>query len=71
MENEISKIIINYGIFAVLFFYLLMYVLKENGKREAKYQDIISNLTEKFALIESGLSGLGRDIGEIKEKIFK
>ena len=71
MESEILKMALTYGLFAVLFVYLLFYVLKENGKREAKYQEIISNLTDKFQIIENGLCGLGKDIYEIKTKIFK
>jgi len=71
MEIETLKMAASYGVFAVLFCYLLFYVLKENGKRESKYQEIIISLTEKFTLIESGLCGLGKDIGEIKDKIFK
>lgn len=71
MESEVLKMAASYGVFAILFCYLLFYVLKENGKREAKYQEIIASLTEKFTLIENGLCGLGRDIGEIKTKIFK
>ena len=71
MEGEIIKMAYSYGFFAVLFCFLLFYVLKENANREAKYQEIISQLTEKFGKIETGLEVLCKDVGDIKEKIFK
>jgi hypothetical protein len=46
------------GLWALLFVSLFVYVIKENGKREAKYQEIIANLTEKFEGIEEGLKSL-------------
>ena len=82
MESEIIKMAFSYGIFAVLFCFLLFYVLRENAvreakmsaenaTREAKYQEIISQLTEKFGKLETGLEILCKDVGDIKEKIFK
>lgn len=38
MESEIFKLIATQGGFAILFSYLLFYVLKENSKREDNYQ---------------------------------
>lgn len=44
---ELNSIAQEYGIFAAMFTGLLFYVLRENSKREAKYQSVI----EKFANI--------------------
>lgn len=63
MEAEVLKVMATQGVFALLFCYLLFYVLKENSKREEKYQNIISDLSSKFTIIE--------DVKEIKDKIFK
>lgn len=50
------------GLWALLFVTLLAWVFKENSKREAKYQEIISKLTEKFENIEKGLDNLNDKI---------
>lgn len=63
MENEIIKYVITQGIFAVLFVYLLFYVLKENSKREENYQNIISELSKKFSRIEE----VHKNVTEIKD----
>lgn len=54
-----------YGIFPCLFVYLLFYVLKENGKRESNYQKVISDLAERFKILEN----VQADIKEIKDYI--
>lgn len=63
MESEIMKQITSYGVFALLFCYLLFYVLRENSKREGKYQDIIAKLTEKFDIV----TDIKKDVDEIKD----
>ena len=67
MENEILKYVITQGVFAVLFVYLLFYVLKENSKRENNYQGLIGELTRKFNIIEN----VQDDVKDIKKHIFK
>ncbi|MBI6874596.1 BhlA/UviB family holin-like peptide [Clostridium aciditolerans] len=71
MENKALDLAMQHGIWAVLFVALLFFVLNENSKRESKYQDIISRLTEKFECIEQGLNGIKDDVKEVKDKIFK
>lgn len=51
MNEEILKLAISQGLWAVLFVVLLFYVLKENSKREGNYQGIIKKLTEKFDIV--------------------
>lgn len=52
MEQEVLKIAASQGLWAVLFVALLYWVLKENAKREAKYQELLSELTNKFGVLE-------------------
>ena len=59
------------GLGYVLFVCLLFYVLKQQEKRdekadarEEKYQNIISDLSEKY-------SEIAKDVKEIKDTIFK
>ncbi|AOY76793.1 bacteriocin [Clostridium formicaceticum] len=51
----------------MLFGYLLFYVLKENSKRETKYQEIIQDLSGRFNIIED----VQKDVKEIKNKVFR
>lgn len=51
MWEEIVKLAVSYGIFAVLFCCLLIYQLKDSAKREQKYQETIQGLVEKFGVL--------------------
>ena len=64
MDSELFKLMATQGAFAILFSYLLFYVLKENSKREDKYQNIIEELTELLPKIKE-------DGEDIKEKLNK
>jgi len=65
MENEILKMVASYGVFAILFVYLLFYVLKENSKRESKYQELLSTLTDKFNIVDD----IKKSVDKIEEKL--
>ncbi len=67
MENEVLQLAASQGLWAVMFVGLLFYVLKENSSREEKFQDIISNLTERLDVLDI----LKKDVDEIKEKLQK
>ncbi len=67
MENEILQLAASQGLWAVMFVVLLFYVLKENSIREEKFQDIISNLTERL----DALDILKKGVDEIKESLKK
>ncbi|MBQ3510618.1 MAG: bacteriocin [Peptococcaceae bacterium] len=67
MENEILQLAASQGLWAVMFVVLLFYVLKENSTREEKFQEIISNLTERL----DALDILKKDVDEIKENLQK
>lgn len=64
MDSELFKLMATQGAFAILFSYLLFYVLKENSKREDKYKNIIEELTELLPKIKE-------DVEDIKEKLNK
>jgi len=53
VENEILQLAASQSLWAILFVWLLFYVLKENSKREKNFQDIILALTEKLDTLES------------------
>lgn len=67
MENEIIKTIASQGAWALLFVWLLFYVLKENSKRENNYQETINKLADKISIIED----IKEDVKEIKTKVNK
>lgn len=58
IEASILKLILSQGIFAVLFVYVLLYVLKENSTREQNYQKMVDLLTNKLPDIEEKLNEL-------------
>ena len=65
MWNEIFNLAISNGIFACLFVALLVYVLKDSRKREAKYQNTIDILANKLSIVDE----IKEDVTEIKKKI--
>lgn len=66
MEQEVIKVAASQGFFAVLFVMLLFYVLRENSKREDRYQQIINNLSCKLGIVED----IQNDVKEIKSKVY-
>lgn len=65
MWNEIFKVAVSNGIFALLFVALLVYQLKDSAKRENKYQDTIQRLSKHIGVIED----IKSDVDEIKEML--
>lgn len=72
MEGEILKLMATQGVFAILFCYLLFYVLKNNKEREEKMQitidknqEVITELVKKFDVVED----VKKDVEEIKNKL--
>ena len=53
MWEEILKLAVGNGLWAVLFCALLFYELKDSRKRESKYVETISALGEKLDIINA------------------
>lgn len=64
MNTELFNFLTTQGVFALLFGYLLLYVLKQNQIREENYQKIIQQLNELLPQIKN-------DLEDIKKQIFK
>ena len=64
MNSELFNFLTSQGIFALLFGYLLLYVLKQNQIREENYQKIIQQLSNTLPEIQN-------DLEDIKKQIFK
>lgn len=64
MNNELFNFLTTQGVFALLFGYLLLYVLKQNQIREENYQKIIQQLSNTLPEIQN-------DLEDIKKQIFK
>ena len=52
MWEEVSKLAVTQGIFAALFVALLVWVLRENNKRENRYINTIDSLAQSVSKIE-------------------
>ncbi len=65
MWEEVIKVAVSNGIWAVLFVALLIYQLKDSATRESKYQKTIEALTERYAVVED----IKEDIEDIKETL--
>lgn len=66
MEQEILKMAASQGLWALLFVALLFWVLRENAKREANYQELLQELTNKFGILED----VKTEVNKISNKIF-
>ena len=64
MNTELFNFLTSQGIFALLFSYLLLYVLKQNQIREENYQKIIQQLSNTLPEMQN-------DLEDIKNQIFK
>ena len=64
IETEIMKYLVTQGPFAVLFVWLLIYVMRQNEKRERHLHDILDKFSEKYDVIVD-------ELRDIKERIGK
>lgn len=64
MNTDLFNFLTSQGVFALLFGYLLLYVLKQNQIREDNYQKIIQQLNNTLPQIQT-------DLEDIKKQIFK
>ncbi len=61
--NEVLRMVVSNGIFAVLFVWLFFYQMKDSSKREVKYQETIEKLTSTL----SSLEDVKEELQDIKE----
>ncbi len=61
--SELVKTVISNGIFAMLFVYLLFYILKDSQKREDAYRKTIDELAEHLSAIED----VKEDVAQLKD----
>lgn len=62
MNTEVFNFLTTQGVFALLFGYLLFYILKQNQIREENYQKIIQQLNEVLPIIKSDLEDIKKQI---------
>jgi GTP-binding protein EngB required for normal cell division len=62
MDMELSKYFLTQGPFAILFVWLLIYVMKNNKERENRLQDLLDKFSDKYDLVINKLD-------DIKEKL--
>jgi membrane protein implicated in regulation of membrane protease activity len=74
MESKVLDLALSQGIWAVLAVVLIFYILKAQEKRdlkqeerEEKYQNIITQLTDKLNIVEV----MKDDLNEIKDYLYK
>lgn len=65
LEGYTWEQLVSNGIFACLFVYLLLDTRKDSKNREARYQEIISTLSDKLVVIEE----IKESIDEIRRKM--
>ena len=65
MWEEIFKLAISNGIWAVMFLGLLVFQLRDSANREKKYQATINQLNEHLGVVNE----LKNDINDIDHKI--
>ena len=58
MDSELFNFLTTQGIFALLFGYLLLYILKQNQIREENYQKIIEQLNDALPTIKTDLEDI-------------
>ncbi|AVK48928.1 UviB-like protein [Clostridium sp. MF28] len=63
--DELINVALKQGLGYGMFACLLVYVLRTTGEREARYQNLLDTLAEKFNLVEH----IQEDVREIKSKI--
>lgn len=67
MWEEVFKLALSNGIWAVMFVGLLIFQLKDSAKRERKYQETISKLNQHLDAVED----IKEELKEIRQIIHK
>ena len=64
MDTDLFNFLTTQGTFALLFGYLLLYVLKQNQIREENYQKIIEQLNDALPTIKTDLEDIKKMVME-------
>lgn len=65
MEEKLIELGAANGIWALLFVALFLYTIYDSRKREANYQKIINDLSDKFGIVED----IQKDVSDIKVEL--
>jgi len=71
-EVQIILKVLDAGVFAGLFFYLFMYMLRTNKEREERYIGLIHEMADRLNLLQEiaeALRGLRDDFKHLSDKI--
>lgn len=63
MDSETYKYFISQGPFAVLFVWLLIYVMRTNRERENRLQTLLDKFSDKYDVIISEIRDMKKMIG--------
>jgi hypothetical protein len=63
MELDVAKYFLTQGPFAVLFVWLLFYVMKRNTEREGRLHDLLEKFSEKYDVVIEELRDIKSRIG--------
>lgn len=69
MEQLLIEFGLKDGLFAGMFVWLLVYVLKTSKAREDKLYSFLDDMKLQFTKLVGSYEGLSRDVADIKEKI--
>jgi hypothetical protein len=65
MEQKLVELGAANGIWALLFVVLFLYTIYDSRRREANYQKIINDLSDKFGIVED----IQKDVSDIKTEL--
>jgi Protein of unknown function (DUF2762). len=60
VEGELIRAALGNGLWAALFVFMLIYVLRTSGEREKRLIDALEKLSERFGILEDVKEGVAR-----------
>ncbi|RWQ71221.1 BhlA/UviB family holin-like peptide [Bacillus cereus] len=70
MEEQIFNSMIQQGVFAALFVWMLFTTQKKNEQREEQYQKVIEKNQQVIEEQAKAFSSLSKDLSDVKRKIL-
>ena len=64
MAKSFLDIIGSQGVFAIFFYFLLSYMLKEQSKRDARYQENLKELVDVLSMLKEELHIIKNEISK-------